>query len=303
VLFPSVSAIFQLEIFPDLGEPIDPGVEKREIMGFAEYRQPSKIIRLIPGAFFWMTYTIKIKEKPEWAVVTITPSESMMTHNTRENISIVVSVKETAPAYEYGVISLDIDSGFYIRNTAFGKAFPTYPLDKEFTVQAGYLPLLTPTSPSAKEGSPNSQLTHILTLQNSGNAKSRLDFNVNVAKKDRGVGWFAQQPTSVFIDVGETIKVPLTVITPNSFGYIDDWAQITVDVTVSSPLEPQSNNTATFTIPTTSHCVGFFVPGIPGGNNPGIVLLPFIGLVILLIFLVKYRTCFKNKRSKKRKVS
>lgn len=298
VVFPSASAYFQLEIYPDMGGPIKPGVEARKINGFAEYQQPSKLLKAVPGAYFWQSYSIKIKEKPDWAIVTITPSESMMSFDTRENISVVVSVKETAPAYEYGVISLDIESGYYIRNKAIGSMFPSYPFDKDLTIQAGYLPLLTPTTYGAKEGSPNSQITHMVRLKNSGNARSRLDFNINVPEKDQELGWIAQQPTSVFVDVGKTIEVPVTVITPNNFGFIDDWAQITLDVTVSSPLEPTSNNTATFTVPITSHCVGVFVPGVPGGNNPIVLPALITSIIVFIIVAVKYGLSVKRKKRK-----
>ncbi|RLF59486.1 MAG: hypothetical protein DRN27_02520 [Thermoplasmata archaeon] len=299
---PTVFAIFQLEIYPDMAGPIQPGVEAREIVGFAYYQQPSSIIKLIPGAFFWQSFSISIKEKPEWAIVTITPSESIMKFDTRENISIVVSVKETAPAYEYGVIRLDIESGLYGRNKPLGKSLPSYPADRDIAIQAGYLPLLTPTTSGAREGKPNSQISHMITLKNSGNARSRLDFSVNVPEIDQEIGWSAQQPTSVFVDVGQTIDVPLTIITPNSFGYIDDWAQITVDVKVSSPLEPTSNNTATFTVPTTSHCVGSFVPGVPGGNNPGIILIAIIVIIAIIIFALKNGLSFIGKIRKKQNV-
>jgi hypothetical protein len=222
-------------------------------------------------------------------VVTITPSDSIISFDSQEDISIVVSVTENAPAYEYGVISLDIESGYYIRNTPFGNFFPSYPFDKDIAIQAGYLPLLSSISSGVKEGIPNSQITHILTLKNSGNARSRLDFNVNINDMDQEIGWSAQQPNSLFIDVEETINVPLTIITPNQFGFIDDWAQISVDVTVSSPLEPLSNNTATFTVPTTSHCVGVFVPIVPGGNNPVVVLIIFITIIISIFIVIKFR--------------
>ena len=297
----STSAFFQLEVYPDKNGPIQPGIEPREINGFAKYTNEKFIPNNWPGPFFNYQYSISIKEKPEWAVVTVVPSESMLSPGDRENISIVVSVKETAPAYEYGVIRLDIESGLFGRNKMLGKWIPSYPFDTEFTIQAGYLPFLSTKSSAVMEGKPNSQITHIITVENSGNAQSKLDFSVNVPEAKQEMGWSAQQPTSVYLNVGQSMEIPFTVITPNSFGHIDDWAQISLDVKVSSPLEPTSENIASFIIPTTSHCVGIFVPGVPSGDNPLVILMMIVAIIAAIIIFLHFRSKFTGKLKRKHK--
>jgi hypothetical protein len=300
---PSVLGAFELVIYPDDKGPIQPGVERRKLDGFAEYIQPSRIISNLPFAWFWQQYSIKVESKPEWASVTVTPPESLVAPNKKENIMVHISVTENAPAYQDGVIRFDIESGFFIRNTGIGRLiFPSYALDTEIPIKSGYLPLLTTTNPPPEEGRPNSEVHHTIPLKNTGNARSLIKFSVD--SKEVKSGWNVQVPPPVFIDPDDEVEVFLTVLTPRDFGYIDEWEAIPVNIEVMSALEGEVGPRNNFTVSTISHCVGYYVPNVPGGNDPGVVFgtLVAIVIVIIVIIIVIVRMVKKTSLTKKLKL-
>jgi hypothetical protein len=157
-------------------------------------------------------------------------------------------------------------------------------LDQDISIKAGYLPLLTPTTPTPKEGKPNAEIFHTITLKNSGNARSIIQFSVD--QEDIPDGWSVQAPAPVYLNAGESIDAPLTVLTPREFGYIDEWASIPLNVEIMSALEGSEGRSQSYSIPTTSHCVGYFVPGVPGGDNPGFVFGGFAAIIIIIILII-----------------
>ncbi|MBS3778531.1 MAG: hypothetical protein KGY50_04490, partial [Candidatus Thermoplasmatota archaeon] len=58
--------------------------------------------------------------------------------------------------------------------------------------------------------------------------------------------------------------------------------------------------TATFTVPITSHCVGVFVPCVPGGNNPIVLPILMTVIIVIIIIAVKYGLSMKRRKKEKR---
>jgi hypothetical protein len=286
ILSPTVFAgSFQLFIEPYEGT-IKPGIERVQVKGF--HRNTPGPTDIFKGLFFAQFTHIEVKSKPDWATVII-PEADILTplDDVQYNFSIWLSVSEEAPAYQDATISLSITTGKFIRNVIkFGPFAQEYPMDSDIAIKSGYLPLLTPSTPVPKEGTPNSEIFHMITLKNSGNARSIIHFSVN--NNDIPKGWSVQAPAPIYLNPGESSDVPLTILTPRDFGYIDEWATIPLNVEIMSALEGSDGRTQNYTIPTTSHCVGYFVPGVPGGNNPGIMFGMLIAIVIVIIAVIYF---------------
>ena len=137
-------------------------------------------------------------------------------------------------------------------------------------------------------------------MENTGNARSLVQFQVK--NQDIPEGWSVQAPAPVYLDAGASLDVPLTVLTPRNFGYIDEWASIPLNVEIMSALELSEGPSQNYTIPTTSHCVGYFVPGIPGGDNPGLIFggLAAIIIIIIILIVLAVRSVIRKKPITKR---
>ena len=302
VVTPSVlGGSFRLEVYPSQ-EPISPGVELKEVFGFAEYVGGPFNPNALP---FWQFTVMEVKSKPDWATV-ILPTASLLSPPTgvRENFSIFVGVSEEAPAYEYGSVSLSIRSGPFWR-MMLGMELP-YNLDTDFSVQAGYLPLLSITLPPPIEGMPNSFIYHKVQITNSGNAPSEVTFKANTQNIPEG--WAIQTPPARVIGTKATEEVAFVVTTPNRFGYIDEWVPINIDVQVTSVLGGATRESKNYTVSTLSHCVGYYVPNL--GNNPslifglfGAIVIFIIILIVLIVRVVLRRKPINNKINLKEKIN
>jgi len=284
LLAPSVFAgVFKLVIYPPM-TPIKPGIEMREVDGVHQLI-PSGVDNVLPS--FWMSqYTfIEVKEAPSWASVSFPDSTPITPPDSVEySIKAIVAVSEDAPAYEFGTVKLSITTGKFMR-TIFPSWFPMcneFNMDQSFQIQAGYLPLLTATNPPAKEGTPNTNINHMLHLVNNGNARSLIEFTVDYdAIPD---GWSIAPPASLYINKGESIDVPVDIYSPRTFGYTDEWAQIPIKMNMRSVVEP-TGDSANYTVTVSTHCVGYYAP-VPGGNNPAMLFGSIIGIIILIIIVI-----------------
>lgn len=298
LLSPSVFAgAFEMIINPPL-TPIQPGIEMREVTGYT---------KLIPNAieqtFFpdlWISqYTIiEVASKPDWAQVSF-PNSAPLTFpdGLEQSLTAFVSVSEEAPAYEYGTIDLTITTGKFARTIVpwFPGLGNEFNLDQSFQIQAGYLPLLTATNPPSKEGSPNTNIVHNLRIDNTGNARSLIQFKVRSSEIPDG--WSISQPASLYLNKGESIEIPVDVYTPRTFGYIDEWSLIPMDINIRSVVEPngaQANYSVTFS----SHCIGYYAP-VPGGNNPAMLFGALIGIIIIIIVLIVFTVRMLRKSPSK----
>ena len=290
VISPSVFAgAFKLVINPPT-TPIQPGIEMREITGITQLVPTPIEEKILPNLWVSQYTSIEVAEIPEWATVSFPDSNPLTPPDSADHeFNGFVAVSEDAPAYEYGTIKLKITTGKFARTI-----FPWLPgfnaefnMDTSFQIQAGYLPLLTATNPPSKEGAPNTNIVHTLHLANTGNARSLIQFKVN--SKDISSGWSISRPASLYLNKGESIDIPVDVYTPRTFGYIDEWALIPMDINIRSVVEPngaQANYSVTFS----SHCVGYYAP-IPGGNNPallfGLIIAIIVVVIVLIVFIIR----------------
>jgi hypothetical protein len=281
---PSVFAgAFKLNIYPPT-TPISPGIEMREIEGVHQ-NIPTIIDNILPSLWASQYTFIEVAEKPSWASVTFPDSSPITPPDSVEyELKGIVAVSEDAPAYEFGTVKLSITTGKFARTIVpwipgLGNEFN---MDQSFQIQAGYLPLLTATNPPAKEGSPNTNIAHELEIVNTGNARSLIQFRIN--NNEIPDGWSISTPAAIFLDPDETVKIPVDVYTPRTFGYTDEWSQIPMDINVRSVVEP-SGATANYTVTLSSHCIGYYAP-VPGGNNPAMLFGAIIGIIVAIIVVI-----------------
>ena len=286
LLAPSVLAgSFQLVVYPP-ETPIKPGVEMKHVEGFVQ-NSPGAIdnLPLLPPLWFYQYTNIEVAEKPEWATVAIPESTPMTPPDGQKyDLTIIVAVTEDAPAYEFGTVKLSISTGKFMR-TIFPSWFPMtneFNMDQSFVIRSGYLPLLTATNPPAKEGTPNTNINHVLHLVNTGNARSLIEFSVDYNAIPEG--WSIAAPASIYINKGESIDVPVDIYSPRTLGYTDEWAQIPIKMNMRSVVEP-TGESANFTVTVSTHCVGYYAP-VPGGNNPAMLFGSIIGIIILIIVII-----------------
>jgi len=281
LLAPSVFAgSFQI-VVPPLEEPIKPGLEMKTVTGFTKnVAGPTDFMKGLWGN----AYTeITVVEKPEWATVTI-PESSILTplDGEKHEFDILVAVSENAPAYEYATVKLQIVTGKFIRMVFSNLPIPEFNMDQSFTIRSGYLPLLTATNPSAKEGIPNSFINHEIHLVNTGNARSLITFKTDyTAVPD---GWSVNTPAQIYLNKGESYDVPIDIYTPREFGYIDEWSQIPINIDMRSVVDP-TGASQNFTVTIPSHVVGYYAP-VPGGNNPAMLFGSIIGIIVAIIIVI-----------------
>jgi hypothetical protein len=285
MISPSVFAgAFKLVVNPPT-TPIQPGIEMRQITGVTQLIPTAIETTLFPQLWVSQYTSIEVAETPEWAQVSFPDSNPITQPDSVDHeFTGFVSVSEDAPAYEYGTIKLKITTGKFARTIVpwFPGLNAEFNMDTSFLIQAGYLPLLTATNPPSREGSPNTNIVHTLHLINTGNARSLIQFKINSG--DIPSGWSISRPASLYLNKGESIDIPVDVYTPRTFGYIDEWALIPMDINIRSVVEPngaQANYSVTFS----SHCIGYYAP-IPGGNNPALLFGSIIGIIILVIVLI-----------------
>jgi hypothetical protein len=247
---------FEIEINP-LGGYVAPG-DRVEINGTHQYIG-SLIAQLFPHVWLWQYTTIDVIHKPDWLNVTI-PKNVLLSNpdGRRENFSIFVFVSEDAPSYEYGLICLDIITTKFIciQFPFFKRIFGDYMLDHDIIIQSGFHPsLMIIPPPLPVEMRTNSVSMVNVTITNTGNARSILDFNVTIPEEDQLEGWSVVQYPPILIDFGETLDIPFVFHTPVTSDYYDEFVQFTLNIKVTSAVEGESGPSVNYSIPLFIHCL------------------------------------------------
>lgn len=244
---PHWDEIFKLEIYPYDGL-IEPEKEPVEIKGFHKFIG-NPIKELFPIQAFWRYTTLKVKFKPDWATVAL-PNVELFSHpdGRRNNFSIYVSVSKDAPAYDYGMISLEIKSGSYWKEMI---GLPLrYNLDKDIPVMPGFYPLLYIEQPQPLNISIGEEEISILNITNLGNARSEVIHDVNYSNIPDFVSLIVPPP--LILNLGDTIHMPYVFSVDSNAVSSDDWYEFPINIEVLSTLEgstgPVENYNLTFLI-------------------------------------------------------
>ncbi|MBS3777917.1 MAG: carboxypeptidase regulatory-like domain-containing protein [Candidatus Thermoplasmatota archaeon] len=223
---------FQFEFIPYTDGPITPGVETAEISGYHQFNG-DPLPQKFPHILFWQYTTIEVIFKPDWATVTM-PESTFLSHpdGRKNNFSIFVSVSENAPAYKSSPIQFRLTTGPFMR-IFYNSISKEQTMIKEFSIQSGYLPLISIENPSVTEIPPDSFETIQLNITNTGNDKSRVD--TTLFTEDIPNGWNVEPITHAIVDSGETNSIQIGVYTPKEYDFIDEWVSLPLTLQVTHP--------------------------------------------------------------------
>jgi hypothetical protein len=241
---------FEFLISP-YNDPIRPN-ETVEIHGYHKLRG-NNFQQQFPLLFIlsWQYTTFELESKPEWVNIDIREDRFLTPLDGIEhNMSFFVSVTNDAPGYQYGTIKFKITTG-----KLWSRLFElqTYQIDQQIQVNAAFVPGLIVEDPPIKTFPPKTLEEIPLNITNIGNAQSILQFNVNY--EEIPYGWNVQIPKPLFLDVDEMISTNITVYTPFTDDFIDEWVTFNLKIIVKAVVDP-SCPSMNYTLPITVHCYG-----------------------------------------------
>lgn len=187
--------------------------------------------------------------------------------------SMNILLADNAPAYAEGYVTIKAS----IRQLAVIEEF-----SNEFTIEfvAGYLPIIGSRliDGNTREISPNEQANFQIELENFGNARTKVLFDVIDAPE----GWSVAVPTDVMLDEiqGSTATTHLTIIPPKTLGY--SYGEVTIDIKITPAraedlLDQGYPIYQTFLIQNK----GFFTPGFDA--------ITLIALFLFVCVFIKYK--------------
>lgn len=218
---------------------------------------------------------LELVDYPEWAIVQLATDTVIATVpdtigiDVPFKVQIVLSLDETAPAFESGVI--------YIKATV-PKVGPIEGMSKTFSLSfmPAYLPLvkIDPIKNYDTIG-PMDTAEFPIDVTNLGNARTKVFFEIDYDSLPSG--WTAIINDNIILETGAnpTGKVYLNVKPPKSFGYHDDRANIRIKVIPAYADIPTNRGEPEY-ITVAVESRGVSLIGIE-------VILPIIILIILVI--------------------
>jgi len=245
-----------------------------------------------------VSINVNVETEVDWCTATlITSSPILLNHNEDRNITIQITVDEDAPTFDSkAVVKVSADckntnvplSLFYIKGAA---------ADVDIKFDVGYLSSINPIFDEYfKQISPEETADFKLTIENLGNAKTRVTFSVESIP----AGWSVSIPAiktvdSKFIGDGNSkITVPITVQPPKNFGYHDERVTIKIKMTPSYFALPDDPG---YTGRTIEELITIESRGFAFGT--GFELIGIISVIILIIVVIifyrKYRSTKKGK--------
>jgi len=195
---------------------------------------------------------------------------------------VYIIINENAPAYAQGYIT------FRVKVADLGLIKGD---DQTFTLnfKPAFFPLIKTELPriNTMEIAPNSKAVFPIKVENAGNAKTKVFFEIENIPK----GWSAAIRDTVILDdtSGSTETVYLTVIPPNDLGYHYKEIIINVKITPTFAEDTEQKGTPVY---------GYFIVRNRGFSSGGLefyFLIFIIILIIIAIFLRIFRKKLKIK--------
>jgi len=224
-----------------------------------------------------------IVEFPSWCYATL-KSDLLMTNISElaeANTQIYININENAPAYAQGYIKfrVKVDNLGLIKGDDQIFSLPFRP---------AFFPLIKTEFPviNSMEINPNSKAVFPITIENAGNAKTKVFFELENVPE----GWSATIRDSIILgdSAGSKETVYLTVISPNNFGYHYEVAMINVKITPAFAEDIQQKGDVVY--------ANFIIRnrGFASGGSE----YYFVIIIIIMTFIFIFLKYFKRKTLK-----
>jgi hypothetical protein len=237
---------------------------------------------------------LEVVDSPSWCSAVISPSTvaTNLTRYSQTSADLYLILDESAPAYGEGYLSIKAKSRPLNLIQGFEDTF-------NLNFVPSYLPVISVTLPdsNSKRASPMETVVFPITIENIGNARESVFFNVDWSNKD----WVASITDEVDISEtgGSTGTAYLTIIPPKDFGY--HYGEEVFTVTI---IPTRAENTSERGAPLYATFIvqnrGFSIAGIEGTLPIGLIILVIL-IGIFLLFRHKLEDYVATWKSKERK--